>query len=555
LDTFGMNDGPPARLCERSVEKTDDPAWTIDLAQRYKTIWRGSMVILAMSLLGAISRGAIRESFFDSDNLYLPTLFEDLIRWSGRFSDWRLTPAPYFLPDMPLYFLARLIAGSVEPAQYLSGIAHLLLFTWAARWLVRTLVRGTADEAQIVGLFIVTLALLHLTGSVALFGSLYHLTQHGGAALMTLVILRHCLGPPFRYSCVTAGALSLLTGVADPLFAASCGAPLLMLGCCASVQAVWKRVCSTTDSSRVTVRHRTLLSGALAFAGARLTNVVHAHMNSLPVSRSAGPSVASLLAALGDLTGSTCAVGMWLLAGVLLACTVLLLRRGAHARGLRIFALWQLGSVLSTLAAIGWAGNYLDSGSLRYMVVPFIMTAMLACAVVTHTLAVHAHRPEIARSVSFVSCVVIVALAATIVTQLPSIVFGQYRSNWRSTSSCVSAVLRREHADVVLADYWQAKPLMLFSDGHVRALQMRAKLRRPYFWINSRGWYRGPHHFGVVAVRDLDPDAIVQAFGEPARVDGCPGLDLFVYENGARDKLAGKMQRMFDRFVVDPHPL
>jgi hypothetical protein len=549
-----MSEGLAGHASERDAECTVQPLSTTALAMRYGIIWRGSAAILVMSLLGAIGSGAIRESFFDSDSLYLPTLFEDLIQWSGRFSDWRLTPAPYFFPDLPLYFMSRLIVGNVEPAQYLSSIVHLLLVAWAARWFVRTLVPDAADEAQIVGFVFLALALTHLAGGVMLFGSLFHPTHHGGAALMTLVILTLCLGRATRYKSALAGALSLLAGVADPLFAASCGAPLLLLGICASVAPIWNRVSGSEDVARASVRNRTLVSGVLAFAGAQLTKLVHAHMNSLPVSHSAGP-VASLRSALGDLAGSARPVGFWLLGGILLSCAVLLLHRQASTRGIRILALWQLGSVASTLFAIGWTGNYLDSGSLRYMVVPFVITVVLACAIVAHALAIHAHRAAVARWVSFVSCLVVVAVAGTILIELPSIVLGNYRSSWRSTSMCVEAVLQREQADVVLADYWQAKPLMLFSNGRVHALQMRAKLRRPYFWINSRGWYRGSHRFGVVAVKDLRPDAIVQAFGEPAQIDTCDGLELFVYRNKARDRLAGRMQRMFDRFVVDPHPL
>src|SRR5258706_4977859 len=43
----------------------------------------------------------------NSDLLYLPTLFSDLLSRGGRLSDWFLTPAPYFFPDYPIYFFAH----------------------------------------------------------------------------------------------------------------------------------------------------------------------------------------------------------------------------------------------------------------------------------------------------------------------------------------------------------------------------------------------------------------------------------------------------------------
>ncbi len=48
-----------------------------------------------------------------SDALYLPVLFEDVLRRGGSLGDWFLTPAPYFFPDFPLYLLAWLGGAGV----------------------------------------------------------------------------------------------------------------------------------------------------------------------------------------------------------------------------------------------------------------------------------------------------------------------------------------------------------------------------------------------------------------------------------------------------------
>jgi len=44
-----------------------------------------------------------------SDALYLPVLFDDLLKRGGSLSDWLLTPAPYFFPDMLVYLPAWLV--------------------------------------------------------------------------------------------------------------------------------------------------------------------------------------------------------------------------------------------------------------------------------------------------------------------------------------------------------------------------------------------------------------------------------------------------------------
>ena len=51
-----------------------------------------------------ISEPPAQNRLFDSDALYLPTLFSDIFANNGQIKDWFLTPAPYFFPDFPMFF-------------------------------------------------------------------------------------------------------------------------------------------------------------------------------------------------------------------------------------------------------------------------------------------------------------------------------------------------------------------------------------------------------------------------------------------------------------------
>jgi hypothetical protein len=73
----------------------------------------------------------------NSDLLYLPTLFSDLIEKGGRLSDWFLTPAPYFFPDYPLYFIAYVLGfGTYSRVVLFSVTQSIVLF--CALWLLAT---------------------------------------------------------------------------------------------------------------------------------------------------------------------------------------------------------------------------------------------------------------------------------------------------------------------------------------------------------------------------------------------------------------------------------
>ncbi|TFW22237.1 hypothetical protein, partial [Duganella callida] len=75
--------------------------------------------------------------FFNSDAQYLPALYADLVEQGGRLRQWYLTPAPYFLPDWPLYFAARWLSGDAFHAWALVMAAQALALWGLAALLAR----------------------------------------------------------------------------------------------------------------------------------------------------------------------------------------------------------------------------------------------------------------------------------------------------------------------------------------------------------------------------------------------------------------------------------
>src|SRR5512135_2773264 len=68
----------------------------------------------------------------DSDLYYLPALYADLVSWGGRLSEWKLPPAPYFFPDMALYFPVQAVLRNYPLAFVVAGALQAVL--WLAGW-------------------------------------------------------------------------------------------------------------------------------------------------------------------------------------------------------------------------------------------------------------------------------------------------------------------------------------------------------------------------------------------------------------------------------------
>jgi hypothetical protein len=83
----------------------------------------------------------------------------------------------------------------------------------------------------------------------------------------------------------------------------------------------------------------------------------------------------------------------------------------------------------------------------------------------------------------------------------------------------------------------------------VKVLQLEPKLNRPYWWINSKNWYRGQHLFGMIATNGFDTHTIRRTFGAPQLVTHCGEIELYVYGGRSRRHLQGEVQRSIDRFI------
>lgn len=100
-------------------------------------------ILLVVFVFGNADILEVERHFFNSDTLYLPSIYRDVFQNGNLFSDFNFNPAPNFFPDMGLHFLLmklfnqdfRLVALLFSVVQLfvvfvtLDRIAHYLKFT------------------------------------------------------------------------------------------------------------------------------------------------------------------------------------------------------------------------------------------------------------------------------------------------------------------------------------------------------------------------------------------------------------------------------------------
>jgi hypothetical protein len=503
--------------------------------------------LLFVSFFGGLAAGSLRDAFFSSDMLYLPTLLTDLARWGGRFRDWHLTPAPYLFPDLPLYAFAALSTPSLEWALFSTGCLQLCLIVFAAQALVRRCLPQCAGARASIPLVYALWLTRHATNWSSYVLPISLPSIHGGAVMIVFTVFALCLRPAARPArlggTLVVAALSGLTAASDALFVVSClgglGPAVL-----ATALASWRR--------QGIPRSPLLLGRAIAAAAATVIGSGLASLfltGSLPAAQQATAQrrIETMHALLGSSDPATRELLVLLAVSAGLALGVLLLRR--LDAGLRVLSYMQLGCTLAVLLGVVFIGGYGDHHSLRYFVVPVNLALVGMCSFASRALSALPSPRDPSHAWTSLALAGVSGLVCALALNAVPIARAEYRAPQRSAAACVERIARREGVTTVLSDYWRAKPLMLFSDRRIHALQIRKGLQ-PYWWINSRGWYRGSHQFGIVIVDGLDLRRLKKPLGEPQQIERCEDLQLYVYRGVSRLRLQREIKKNFDTFLA-----
>lgn len=99
----------------------------IDRLSRYFSIVL--LVVASLFLYNKVS--------LNSDSLFLDSLSTDLFSLGGFWSEWKLTPAPAYFPDMLLYFISYPILPNAVSRIFFVSAIQVYLLAFAACWLAK----------------------------------------------------------------------------------------------------------------------------------------------------------------------------------------------------------------------------------------------------------------------------------------------------------------------------------------------------------------------------------------------------------------------------------
>lgn len=465
------------------------------MAKRWQFLFVVLVVVLALASMAVRFHAshANDDLFFNSDALYLPTLFADVLGSSGALDHWYLTPAPYFFPDYALFLIAYLLVPSpflqISVFLLLQVSLTLVLLVWLAR---RMEVSAPWSTAVLIWLCLCWLAWSAGEPFIFLLVSGFHFGAFLSAIAFVALWLSHLQShaswrsPWLWLTCL----LAAVTTLSDQLFLLQTVAPFL------ATVALLAAVEGTRNRTHAL---QALVVSASAWAGSLAYPLLVNHQMRYPVQLGLGQWARNwklLTHLLTDLATRHLAYTLLLIAFLLVTLTTLARWRRRAVRGSQDPGLWIVLFVPLSLAA-ACVVTLLHEGSpttLRY----WIPIALWPVVAATFVLARRFARGLVVAS-SLLSLILLVALLSQAYAQARS--HGLRLRQYPDDVACMDRALDGTNAQRGIAEYWDAKRVQGLSRHHLQIAQHFDTLE-PMRWITTEDTFAERYDFAIVSRRE-----------------------------------------------------
>ncbi|HZH25739.1 MAG TPA: hypothetical protein VEY95_01020 [Azospirillaceae bacterium] len=490
-----------------------------------------SATVVGLGLLVLVYRYYAQEFvmyfFFNADALYLPELFRDVVFGSSAWKDWHLTPAPYFFPDMPLYLISY-ISNSDPYHAVPIFFCFQILVTAILLFLVFASFYRLVNAALITGATISLYLFFLATGVPPLSYALVSGFHYGAfigwiAGYLLMLRLLHAAGLRHFLCWVLLAVLVALTTLSDRLFVVQFTAPSI-----AAAVYLWIRRALPLHRA-VSIGMACIVGTGIGFVLARF--VIHnktAYNVKLGVEALGGNAVA-LAGILRDFAVAVPAAAAMAIVFYAVCLAVLGFQRRLQAAGsVRIGAPLLLLVALASASAAASVAVLLLMTNLpvtdRYMI-PMLTAPILLLPVLSTML-------DLGGRAKTATVIAAAALLSTVPLLASRIPYGaEIRSAWYpEIVQCVDRLAAETGLRNGLAQYWHAKPILVFSREGVVVSQYVGALE-PMPWISNSRRYAQAYDFAIVepGPAAIDRGHLLSVAGEPSNVVPCGNAQILVY--------------------------
>jgi hypothetical protein len=489
-------------------------------------------LVLPWLVFGVFTEGFMR-IYYNSDTLYLASIYKDLFEDGTGFRGWNLNGAPNFFPDMLMYFVVRVFAGDFKLAYVIFSIIQYCLIVL----LLGNLFKGINPKINrnyitlFNLLFPVYLLATILHGSFQYTFDVFSQSYHNGCFINTLIALNFF----FRYinqqkkQYLAWTLVFVFLGIFnDRLFLVTFFIPIITVWL---FNIIWlKNKWITRAGWTVTA---TFILGLIAFSATK-SNPIYSCISlgtKFMNIKNAGPSLHNLLSQHTDFIVRADLRGLITILTILSYFTLIYLvfcifKQTGRFKNLKnrpqpelVFILFSLTSVFITLFTPVINGYYLGPSCIRYTTFSFFLSMFNVVFIVYYW---RNSKNEIWQP-WVIGTLIAFYLTVIVVTIISKPVFSNINkviTYYPEKVKTIDEFAKKHELKYGVAGYWDAKYTTMFSKEDLRVYTIyNSKLKLWYHVMNSNWYYdyaKGKYNhpvFNFLIINEIDPREIKQNFG------------------------------------------
>lgn len=476
-------------------------------------------------------------TLYNSDLLYIPALFKDITEWGGSLLEWRLTPSPFFFPDMALYFSLATVISNWHIAALLYAVTQITLFTLGWCLVGRYLFSNKQHQLGYASFVLLTTAALLSINPITqyIIKPQFSISIHFGVMLCLpylLALALHLLNRQKHiFPIIALVAILALTSLSDSISYIHLSLPLL-----AAVLFLW--------SLKIISRQTVLFFIALLTAGFLLAQLLalwiirypsmHAIWQVVPISQRIGDSLREIISTAISLWESNNGFVLVLLVITMtlhLIICLFAIKNSANKRHFNssflFISMFTIVSILLAIIGAVGTGLFLGIAEMRYL---YPVTVLPIYSLLPAVYFVF-QRFKYTNHVLLLITVFIVLANANALTQFDHL--DKYHDHYPALVKCIDDATSQRGVTSGVGGYWDAKYVSTLSKQGVMISQVQANFD-PYIWINNPHWYqRFPPQFILFdpgATNKLDMAMIINLYGYPEEIVNCETRELWFYD-------------------------
>jgi MFS family permease len=486
------------------------------------------------SIYYAARHPGLVKGLFNSDAVYLPTVFADLFVKHGSIKDWFLTPAPYFFPDYVMFLFAYLV-GSRPYIQILAFSLIQSFLTFIAIWFLVKQILKTHIFFTATIIFIVLLGLA-LSPNVPFnspFISLLISGFHYGIFLISLIFLTLWIQHQEKKQnslmfYFTMASLTFFSTLSDNLFILQVIAPLVGM---ALLDFIVERKFSFRSNFAL------FLITVFSFFGFLAYRFIITNPTRYPLNIGFN-QILTRLKHLSTLFYENIFINpiydaLFLIYIGLVIYAFFQIKKGKmRLDPLYWLTLFSFLSLDGTLTLLLFVKDF--PPTLRYFIPAFSLPVIIVFLFLNSRFS---HR--------YVTISVIFSL--WVVGSLSWNSFKLLQKNgfnadyYPDEVACIDHVLKKEHVHNGIAQYWDAKYIQNLSKLDLNIAQHFSDLGEMY-WITSKKYFKSNYDFAIISgvinpEYKLSTELLIRLNGAPKLIQSCGKRLVYVY---GKDKLRVK---------------